>query len=169
MKVTSSIVAMLMAVAMFGLSLPRNAIAQTYDTDSMSELDFRSSPAPFSEQDVPTPVTTGDITYLSGGIGDSESTAMSAIAKKYPLEIVFVQRQNQREEYLAAVKLQIKDHHQNVVLDIVTEGPYFLADLPIGKYLLVAEYNGNTKQQWVSVIAKKHQKIVFWWSVEDAN
>ena len=169
MKVTSSIVAILMTVSMFCFSLPRDVLAQTYDTDSMSELESRLSPAASSEQDVPTSVTTGDITYLSGGIGDSESAAMSAIAKKYPLEIVFVQRQNQREEYLAAVELQIKDHHQNVLLDIVTEGPYFLADLPIGKYLLVAEYNGNTKQQWVSVIAKKHQKIVFWWSVEDAN
>ncbi|MEI8363542.1 MAG: hypothetical protein WCG35_10030 [Betaproteobacteria bacterium] len=169
MKVTSSIIVMFLFVTIFGISLPRNVLAQTYDADAMSEPESRLTPAPFSEQDVPTPVTMGDITYLSGGIGDSESAAMSAIAKKYPLEIVFVQRQNQREEYLAAVKLQIKDHHQNVVLDIVTEGPYFLADLPIGKYLLVAEYNGNAKQQWVSVIAKKHQKIVFWWSFEDTN
>jgi hypothetical protein len=78
-----------------------------------------------------------------------------------------VQKLNKQEEFLAQVKVQIKDHHHNMMLDITTEGPFLLAKLPQGKYLVVAEHNGVVKQQWVSVGSKKHQKIVFWWPILD--
>ncbi len=110
-----------------------------------------------------TPVTVGDVTYLSGGIGKSESVAMRGNAKNYALEIVFVEKSGALEEYLSEVKLQIQDNGKNTVLDIDTEGPYFLANLPQGKYQVSAEYNGVVKTQLVTVSKKKHAKLVFWW------
>lgn len=83
-----------------------------------------------SQLEAPMPITAGNVTYLTGGIGDSEAESIRAIAKNYPLEVVFVQKLNQQEEFLAEVKVKIQDQQQNVILDITTEGPYLLANLP---------------------------------------
>ncbi|ACT48293.1 hypothetical protein [Methylotenera mobilis] len=114
-----------------------------------------------------TPVTEGDVTYLTGGIGKAESVAMRGNAKNYALEIVFVEKSGALEEYLSEVKLQIIDSSKNTVLDIDTQGPYFLANLPQGKYQVSAEYNGVVKTQLVSVSKKKHSKLIFWWRMAE--
>lgn len=111
------------------------------------------------------PEMVGDITYISGGIGESEAEMMRDLAKDYPLEMVFVQKLKQHEEFLANVIVKIQDTRKSVLLDVVTEGPYLFAKLPSGKYLVTAELNGDVKRQWVRVGGKKHQKIVFWWPI----
>ena len=123
-----------------------------------------------SSLEAPMPVIAGNVTYLTGGIGASEAESIRAIAKNYPLEIVFVQKLDLKEEFLAEVKVKIEDRHQNLILDITTEGPYLLANLPKGHYQIIAEYNGNVKQQWVNVgdinnKKSKHKKVVFWWPI----
>jgi hypothetical protein len=145
MKIAGFMVAV--TIAVFGL-LPTSALSSTLELESKVE-------------------TVGNVTYISGGIGKSEAAAMRSIAKDYALEIVFVQKQKQIEEFLAEVNVQIQDAQQNIVLDVITDGPYLLANLPQGKYLVVAEYDGNVKQQWVRVGINKHQKIVFWWPIID--
>ena len=107
----------------------------------------------------------GEVSYLTGGIGSSEAESMRAAAKDYTLEIVFVQKLKQLEEFISDVKVKIKDSQKNTVLDVITEGPFLLVNLPNGKYIITAEFNNDTKQQKVNVGAKKHQKIVFWWPI----
>ena len=80
--------------------------------------------------EAPVPITAGDATYLSGGVGDSEAESIRTIAKNYPLEVLFVQKLKQQEEFLAKIKVKIEDHHHNLILDITTEGLYLLAKLP---------------------------------------
>ena len=107
----------------------------------------------------------GDVSYLTGGIGSSEAESMREVAKDYTLEIVFVQKLKQLEEFISDVKVQIQDTQKNTVLDVITEGPFLLVNLPNGKYVITAEFNSDTKQQKVNVGAKKHQKVVFWWPI----
>ena len=107
----------------------------------------------------------GDVSYLTGGIGSSEAESMREAAKDYALEIVFVQKLKQLEEFISDVKVQIQDAQKNTVFDVTTEGPFLLVNLPNGKYVITAEFNGDTKQQKVNIGAKKHQKIVFWWPI----
>ena len=107
----------------------------------------------------------GDVSYLTGGIGSLEAERMREAAKDYALEIVFVQKLKQLEEFISDVKVQIQDAQKNTVLDVITEGPFLLVNLPNGKYIITAEFNGDIKQQKVNVAAKKHQKIVFWWPI----
>jgi hypothetical protein len=112
----------------------------------------------------------GEVSYVSGGIGESELEMMQGRAKDYSLEFVFVQKLKQKEEYLADVNVKIQDAHHNVVLETVTEGPYLFLNLPKGKYSVSAEYNGDVKLKNVVVNTKKHQKVVFWWpTVEHAE
>jgi hypothetical protein len=51
------------------------------------------------------------------------------------------------------------------LLDIASEGPFFLANLPQGNYLVIAEFNSEVIQKKVTVVADKHQKIEFSWVV----
>jgi hypothetical protein len=119
--------------------------------------------ATFAEEMMPTPKIIGSITYLSGGVGETESEMMKGVAKDYPLEVVFVQRENGQEVFLSDILIQIEDSHKNVVVETTAEGPYFFANLPSGKYLVTAEHNGEAKHHRVNVNVKKHQRIVFWW------
>ena len=118
--------------------------------------------------ELPRPIVDGDISYLTGGIGDAEAESMRFMAKEYPLEIVLIQKFQDREEFLASVNVKIEDHHHKLLLDIATEGPYLLARLPKGHYQIIAEHDSVIKQQWVTIedapnAKSKHQKIVFWW------
>ena len=145
MKTADIMVSLALAVAVFGVVLPIDALS----ADQMPMHNMHA----------------GDVSYLTGGIGSSEAESMREAAKDYALEIVFVQKLKQLEEFISDVKVQIQDAQKNTVFDVTTEGPFLLVNLPNGKYVITAEFNGDTKQQKVNIGAKKHQKIVFWWPI----
>lgn len=149
MKHTFLIVIMMIMAGTVGLLLSKNAFT--------SVLDLK-----------PSDDEVQGITYITGGIGKSESNLMKELAKCYQLEIMLVQEptaikdSDYKEVYFADIKIKIQDHNLNNVLDIVADGPYILADLAAGKYRITADYNGSVKQQWVTVSSHNHQKVVFW-------
>src|SRR5260221_5408997 len=75
----------------------------------------------------PTAVTKGVATYMSGGIGQDESTLIQQEAKNYPLELEFVIKASPKDEYAADINVKASDANDNVVLDAVSNGPFFLA------------------------------------------
>lgn len=128
--------------------------------DIATEVDFQKC--------LPHKAAPDEVCFISGGISGDEVSQFKSRAKEYLFEIVFVQRaaaedNNRIEEYLAEVQLKIKDSKGNVVVDTTTEGPFFLADLPLGKYQVAAEHDGVIKTNVVRIAAKKHQRIVFLW------
>jgi hypothetical protein len=145
-KASDILVAFALAAAVLGVATPVGSVNYT----SMPIQELR----------------VGDITYLTGGVGRSEAAVMRANAKDYLLELIFTQKlQGQRDEFVADVKVQIQDEQQIVLLDIASEGPFFLANLPQGNYLVIAEFNSEVIQKKVTVVADKHQKIEFSWVV----
>jgi hypothetical protein len=145
MKASDILVAFALAAVVLGIALPIG----TLSADTMPIHDMHAS----------------DVNYRTGGIGSSEAEEMREAAKNYALEVVFVQKLKEQEEFVSDVKVQIQDAQKNTVLDVITDGPFLLANLPNGKYVITADFNGDTKQQKVNVGAKKHQKIVFWWPI----
>jgi hypothetical protein len=145
MKASDILVAFALAAVVLGIALPIG----TLSADTMPMHDMHAS----------------DVNYRTGGIGSSEAEEMREAAKDYTLEIVFVQKLKGLEEFISDVKVQIQDAQKNTVLDVTTEGPFLLVNLPNGKYVITAEFSSDTKQQKVNVGAKKHQKIVFWWPI----
>jgi hypothetical protein len=125
--------------------------------------------AVLADDTMPTAETVGDVTFVSGGIGKLEAKAMRDSAKDYALEIAFVLKFKQHEEFIADVTVEIEDVKRNIVLTTVTEGPYLFVNLPQGKYVVKAEFNGVSKHQVVRVNAKKHQKLVFWWPLAGSD
>ena len=131
------------AVAVPGLVLSLNAIGK-------------------SEQ-LPPAHEQGPVTYISGGIGKDQAKAMNHVAKYYPLELEFLHKARPKDEYLADVKVRIKDRDQKMVLDVTSEGPFLLAKLPEGKYTISAEQNGIIETRDVQIASGKHRRLVFEW------
>ena len=111
--------------------------------------------------------TQGNVSYISGGVGEDEAAAMKSAAAGYPLELHFVQKATPRDEFLADVKVRITDRAKNVVLDAVANGPFLLAKLPPGTYQIEADHVGVVKRQTVDIRPGKHQRSVFVWSTSD--
>lgn len=137
-----------------------SSLQATAAGDIATEVDF--------EKCLPHKAAPDAVCFVSGGISGDEVNEFKARAREFLFEIVFVQKadtedNNRIEEYLAEVQLKIKDSKGNVVVDTTTEGPFFLADLPLGKYQIIAEHDGVIKTNVVRIAAKKHQRIVFLW------
>ncbi len=101
------------------------------------------------------------ITYLSGGIGHDESAAMKAEATSYPLSMIFSAGKD--NEYLADVKITIKDKAGKEVLNAVSNGPIMLVKLPAGRYTIAAERNGKSLHHAVHVNHKGGKQVYFHW------
>ena len=111
--------------------------------------------------------TAGNVSFISGGVGEDEAAAMKSAAAGYPLELQFVQKAMPRDEFLADVKVRITDRARNVVLDAVASGPFLLAKLPAGTYQIEADHVGVVKRQTVDIRPGKHQRSVFVWAATD--
>ena len=81
--------------------------------------------------DLPPQQTFGGVSYITGGIGLDESTAIKAAEKDFTLSLVFAQ--TKRGEYLSDIKLSVKDGCKTV-LEAVSDGNMLLARLPVGVY-----------------------------------
>ena len=110
---------------------------------------------------LPQPKTDHGITYLSGGIGEDESTAMKAEVKDYPLSLVFSAGKD--GAYLAEIPVTIKDRAGNTVLDTVSHGPIMLVRLAPGEYRIEATRNGHALHRTVSVKGKGDTQVVLHW------
>ena len=116
---------------------------------------------------LPALETQGMVSYVSGGIGEDQSDAFKRAAAEYPLELLFAQKATPRDEYLADVRVTICDRAGNAVLETTSAGPFLLANLPVGKYSIDAEYIGERKHQSVDVRNGKHRRAVFVWPTRD--
>jgi hypothetical protein len=123
-----------------------------------------AAPARGDISSLPPAKAQGPVSYVSGGVGDDQADAFKQAAPSYPLELLFAQKGTPKDEYLADVKVTIRDNSGEVLLDTTTDGPFLLAKLPSGNYRIDADYAGQVKHQSVDVQSGKHQRKVFVWS-----
>lgn len=142
MKTRASVIAT--AIAVSGLTLALNAIG-----------------APASH--MPATHKQGEVTYISGGVGQAEADAIKHVAKYYPLELEFLLKAKPKDEYLSAVNVRIKDAQDKMVLNIKADGPFLLAKMPAGKYTVSAEREGKVEHRQIEIAAKEHRRVVFEW------
>ena len=122
------------------------------------------APAASARTAMPPIHTSGQVAFVSGGVGADESAAMQRAAGRYELELVFAVRDLAgRGDYLAGVPVDIRDRAGNTVLRTTARGPYLLADLPDGSYTVTATDNGAAKRQVVQLSHGAHQRLVFEW------
>lgn len=97
---------------------------------------------------MPETRTTGGISYISGGIGMTEQEYLVERQDEFNLKLVFTLKEG---NYVADVKVQLKDHAGKVLLEHSAPGPFFMAKLPAGRYTVSATYEGKTVEREVQV------------------
>ena len=132
------------AIAVSGLTLALNAIGAT-------------------ESHLPAAQKAGEVTYIMGGVGQTEASAIKHVARYYPLELEFLQKAKPKDEYVADVQVRIKDAHHKMVLNVTANGPFLLAKMPDGKYTVSAERGHKIEHRQIEISAKGHQRVVFEW------
>jgi len=65
----------------------------------------------------------GQVEYLSGGIGKDESTAIQAASKNWPLTLEFAEKDGRHADYLADVKVIVRNAAGHPALQAQAAGP----------------------------------------------
>lgn len=107
--------------------------------------------------------TEGGITFISGGVGMAEREALKNVEGDYNLRLLFATQGT--GEFIADVKVTIRDSKGNVVLDAVSDGPSFFAKLPPGSYKVTADNKGEPQTRSVVVSSKRPVKQAFYWKL----
>lgn len=105
----------------------------------------------------------GAVQYLSGGIGHSESTAVQAASKTWPLTLEFAVNATPRAEYAANVNVVIRDAKGQVALNTEANGPFMLVRTHPGRYSVDATLQGKTLHETVVVKPDTPAKTLFLW------
>ena len=104
----------------------------------------------------------GPVSFVSGGVGEDERQEIQKLSPDYSLELLFATK-GTPNEYLADIKVEIKDKNGKVVLDAISKGPFLLAKVPPGKYSISADNDGVVKRQTIQVAGAKPHRVVFVW------
>ena len=130
-------------------------------TGGLAALLLYSSAALADASALPPVQHSGDISYLSGGIGLDESEAIKAAAPAYPLYLTFLSTINGHGTYNAPESLTILRADGSPVLDLKPDGPFMLVDLPPGSYRVTAGGISSSKTQAAQIARGGHKKLVF--------
>lgn len=82
----------------------------------------------------------GDISYVSGGVGDESQERMEKMSGDYNLKVTLAAPDG---DYTGGANLTIRDQSGKEILQTETHGPLFLAKLPAGKYTVSAAEEGR--------------------------
>ena len=66
-----------------------------------------------------------------------------------------------RAEYVADVRIDIRDQQGKTVLSIISDGPILLANLPPGRYTVSAAKNGASQQRSIIVGSGARPRVMF--------
>jgi hypothetical protein len=117
------------------------------------EAQVQSLPLPQIQQQ-------GNISFISGGVGLEESTALQAVEKDYNLRMTSADSVG---HYYGETHVTVSDMQHNTLLD-TTGGPLIYAQLPKGKYLVAGTTDdGQRKQQKITITGKKPVRVHFSW------
>ena len=101
------------------------------------------------------------ISYVSGGVSDSEQAAIKEMGKDYNLRVLAALEEG---NYLSDVDVTIVNAQGETVLQTVTSGPMLFAQLPAGSYTVHAKApEGEEQQQTVQIASNSQAHADFRW------
>jgi hypothetical protein len=101
--------------------------------------------------------------YLNGGIGTEQADRMRAMSADFPVQMTFAERNQGSDEFVADVHLRVTDSSGRTVIELPSQGPIFLLQVPPGSYTVEAEHGGEVKMQRFDVAAGRHDRLGFEW------
>jgi len=113
---------------------------------------------------LPPSKTQGDTTFITGGIGSDESSAMFAAAKKWSLLIEMSEIDGSgRGVWIAGIDIRVQNAKQQSILETVCDGPLMLLNAPPGQYTVEASYQGKLLKRNVVLKEGYPQKLTLFW------
>lgn len=103
------------------------------------------------------------ISYITGGVGESESTAILSESKQWPLLLEMSQIENGRGVWIFGATIKISNSMKQIIFSAQADGPYMLINLKSGDYVIEATYQGVMQKRALSVKADSPQKISLFW------
>lgn len=119
---------------------------------------LNSSPA-LADNFLPDVQQQGEIYYITGGIGDEETSAMQSERGDYNLQIMNADKQGHFSGYPHII---ITDTQHNELLN-ADSGPLLYTNLPNGRYTVEGSSMGQTKSQNIIISNNKTSRIRFVW------
>lgn len=101
----------------------------------------------------------GNISYVSGGIGEEESEALQSIQHNYNLRVMNADKFG---HFSGDIHIEISDLRHNVLLETVG-GPLFYVNLPKGRYIVKGFSKAQSKKQKVTIVGKNPVHVHFVW------
>jgi hypothetical protein len=111
--------------------------------------------------ELPAVQESGNVRFVSGGIGLDQSAAFKAAMGRYPLSLQIAHRENGRNAYTADAQVRILDRMGGVALETRAEGPFLLVDLPNGRYQVEVTLDGVTQRKTIQVGAEQPARGFF--------
>jgi hypothetical protein len=105
----------------------------------------------------------GAVSYVSGGVGLDESTALKQAEHHWPLAMRFT---GPTADYLADVHVRIVGPQGADVLSTDSRGPYMLVKLPPGRYTVHARYKDEEQTRTVTVSSEPGARADFHWNIQ---
>ncbi len=99
--------------------------------------------------------------YITSGAGTEQVQAMSALADKFNLRLLFAA--SGAERYPAHAKVAIQDDRGSTIVDAVSDGPLFYARLPDGLYRVMIKSEGQTLIRIVNLQSGRKANLRFYW------
>jgi hypothetical protein len=106
----------------------------------------------------------GQVEYLSGGVGKDEAAVIERTSRQWPLTLKFAVKDKPRVHFAADVEVTVRDAKGQTALQTTSDGPFLLAKLPAGKYVIVATLAGKSLNKQVLVKHGQATKALFMWS-----
>lgn len=109
----------------------------------------------------PTVHQQNGISYVNGGVGQEEQSAMRAQRGDYNLQLTFAT--SQTGAFRSDVQLDIADAKGANLLSVANTGPMFFAKLPPGTYRISASAEGKTFTRTVRLGANGAKEMTLHW------
>lgn len=104
---------------------------------------------------------TNGVPYAVGGWSIEARQELTSLAAGYSVMLVFARSVS--GEYLADVKVSVRDTNGGEVLALDHSGPIVLLGLAAGNYLIELDHNGLRHTRMITVGAQTHRQVVFYW------
>lgn len=115
---------------------------------------------------VPEVHQSNGVSWVTGGIGEEHRQRTEELGRSMNTELVFAQT---RGEFLADVKVDIRDAGGRPVLTVDAADPLLFANLPPGRYRVAATVEGERIERTIEVPRSGRHTEHFRWHAQGAT
>ncbi|MFO1345856.1 MAG: hypothetical protein U1E85_06120 [Rhodocyclaceae bacterium] len=108
-----------------------------------------------------TVIMVGNVSYVSGGIGEDSRERMKAFSAAFNLKLLLAYKSG---SYMSDVDVVVADAKGKPLIKASSEGPIFMARLPAGAYEVTATAVGQAQRQKVTVTNGRQAVLHFRWA-----